>query len=176
MTADAGGSSGPGVVARPLPSGIVLRILLTWRAPVRVMRAQSGLSEAALVVILLLAMALFFMAQLPMHNRAALVDPSIPLDARLGGALIGLIGIAPIIAYGIAGLIGLLLRKWLDGHASRVALFWALLAISPAVLLCGLAESVLTDGRTLLLLQSATALIFLIFWGSGIRAGWRQPA
>lgn len=176
MTADAGGRSDPGKDARPLPSGIVPRLLLTWRAPVRVMRAQSGLSDGGLAVILLLAMGLFFIAQLPMHNRAALVDPSIPLDARVGGALIGLLGIAPIIAYAVAGLIALPLRKWLSGHASRVALFWALLAISPAVLLCGLADIWLADAPALLVMQVATSVIFLIFWGAGIRAGWRQPA
>ena len=156
----------------PLPPGMLPRMLLTWRAPRRVMRAQRALTDAALVVVLLAAMALFFAAQLPVHKSAALADPSIPMEARVGGALFALIGIAPLLAYGAAALLSALSRGRLPGHAARVALFWALLAVAPAVLLCGLVEGLLGRHPALQGLQLATFAAFLWFWISGLRAFW----
>lgn len=153
-----------------LPPGIVARLLLTWRAPSRVMRAQAALSDPALLVVLLAAMALFFLAKLPVHNRAAMIDPAIPVEARVGGALVGIMVLAPLLAYGLAALVSVLSRRRIPGHASRVALFWSLMAISPAMLLCGLIEGYLGASTGLRLLQLATFAAFLRFWLAGLNA------
>lgn len=153
-----------------MPPGILPRLLLTWRAPSRVMRAQSRLSEPSLLVVLLVAMALILVAQLPVHNAAAIRDPSIPVDARMGGALFAVMGIAPLLAYGLAGLVAVLSRGRVSGHGSRVALFWSLLAISPAMLLGGLVEGYLGDSPALRALQFATFTVFIWFWIKGLRA------
>ena len=157
-----------------LAPGILPRLLLTWRAPSRVMRAQARLGDPALLVVLLAAMALFFVAQLPVHSRAALLDPSVPVEARIGGALFALIGIAPLLAYGLAALLSALSRGRLSGHASRVALFWSLMAVTPAALLCGLVEGYLGASPALRLLQLATFAAFLWFWFKGLRTFWGQ--
>lgn len=151
-----------------LPPGILPRLLLTWRAPSRVMRAQARLSDPALLAVLLAAMALFLIAQLPMHNRAALLDPSVPVEARIGGAMFALLGIAPLLAYGLAALLAGLSRGRLSGHASRVALFWSLMAITPAVLLCGLVEGLLGASPALHILRAATFAAFSWFWVKGL--------
>ena len=49
---------------------------------------MAGLSEPALLALLLGTMAVYFVAQWPAHARAAALDPSVPLQARLGGALL----------------------------------------------------------------------------------------
>ena len=157
---------------KALPPGMLPRMLLTWRAPGRVMRAQRALTDPALLAVLLVAMALFFVAQLPVHKSAAIADPSIPMEARVGGALFALLGMAPLLAYGAAALISVFSRGRLPGHASRVALFWSLMAITPAVLLCGLVEGLLGAHPALQGLQLATFAAFLWFWISGLRTFW----
>ena len=67
---------------------LVPRILQTWRAPGAAVRGMAGLSEPALLALLLGTMAVYFVAQWPGHARAAVLDPSVPLQARLGGALL----------------------------------------------------------------------------------------
>lgn len=156
--------------AAALPPGILPRLLLTWRAPSRVMRAQAALSDPSLLMVLMVAMALFFVAQLPVHNRAALIDPSIPVEARVGGALFAVLGLMPLLAYGAAWLVSALSWGRISGHASRVALFWSLMAITPAMLLCGLVEGYLGASTALRLLQLATFAVFLRFWIAGLNA------
>ena len=157
-------------IDKALPPGILPRLLLTWRAPSRVMRAQGTLSDPALLMVLMVAMALFFVAQLPVHNRAAMIDPAIPVEARLGGALFAVMGLMPLLAYGLASLVALLSRGRISGHASRVALFWALMAVSPAMLLCGVVAGYLGASPGLQLLQLATLAAFLRFWVAGLAA------
>lgn len=158
-----------GTATRPLPPGLLPRLIWTWRAPGRVMQAQTGLRDAGLVIVLMLALVLILLAQLPVHNRAAMLDPAIPLNGRIAGAAIAVLTIMPVLAYLLAGIVSLLSFGRIDGYASRVALFWSLFAISPAMLLCGLAEGFTGHSPALRILQIATGLIFLWFWFSGLR-------
>lgn len=168
MTAPSGGQGG----ASPLPPGLLARMVLTWRAPRRVMRAQASLSEPALMVVLLAAMALFFAAQLPVHIRAAAIDPGIPVEMRIGGAFVAVMGLLPLLAYAVAALVAGLLRRWISGHASRIALFWTTLTISPLTLLAGLIEGYLGASPGLMVLQIFILAAFLWFWFAGITAFW----
>ena len=77
--------------------GLVPRVLLTWRSPARALRGIAGISEPALLALLMGTLGLYFVAQWPGHARAAALDPSVPLQARLGGALLALL-LSPAVA------------------------------------------------------------------------------
>lgn len=153
--------------------GIVPRVLQSWWAPRRVVRGLADLPDRALIVVLMSAMLIFLIAQAPGHARAAQMDPSIPLEARISGAVMGVMFLMPLLAYAVAGLVGLLSRltPWrLDPQHSRLALFWALLAVAPAVLLAGLVEGLIGPGMTLTLTRAVAGVGFVVIWGAGIAA------
>ena len=87
-----------------MQSGIVPRIVQSWWAPGRVVQSLRGMPDRALVVILMAAMLLFLVAQLPEHARAAQIDPSVPLAARIAGAAMAVLFMMPLAAYGLAAL------------------------------------------------------------------------
>lgn len=152
---------------------MVLRVLQSWWAPRRVVRGLAGMTDATLLAVLMLAMVLTLLAQAPFHARAAQLDPSIPLDARLGGAAMGAMFMMPLLAYAVAGLVAILSRAtpWrLDARSSRIALFWALLAVAPAMLLAGLVAGLIGPGPALVLTRSVAGLGFLFIWGAGVAA------
>ena len=60
--------------------------------------------EGRALATLIGACLLIFVAQWPGLARAAYVDPAIPLDARMGGALLGTLFLLPPIAYAVAAL------------------------------------------------------------------------
>lgn len=149
-------------------------IVRTYRAPRQVLRRQLAgpENEGRALVYVMLACLLVFVAQWPRLSREAFLDPSVPLDARLGGALLGWIFIAPLFFYVLAGLSHLLMRligRPSTGYGARLALFWALLAVSPLWLLYGLASGFLGGGPQLALIGLPLLLIFLAFWVIGLR-------
>ncbi len=152
---------------------MVLRVLESWWAPRRVVRGLSGMPDRVLLAVLMLAMLITFIGQAPVHVRAAQMDPSIPLDARMGGAAMGSIFMMPLLAYAMAGLVSLISRvtPWpIDARESRIALFWALLAVTPAVLLAGLVVGLIGPSPVLTLTRTVAGLGFLIIWGAGLSA------
>lgn len=131
------------------------------------------MSEAQKVALLMVAMLIFLIAQMPSHSRAATLDPSIPFEARFGGALLAVMFVMPLIAYGLAWLVSVLSRltPWrISGPDSRLALFWALLAVAPAMLLQGLVAGFVGPGPALGLVQVICGLGFLFIWGAGLSA------
>ena len=82
--------------------GLLPRVIESWWAPGRVVRGLRGMPEGALLALLLAAMAIFLIAQTPGHARAAQLDPSGPLGARLGGALVAVMFLMPLLAYALA--------------------------------------------------------------------------
>lgn len=157
--------------ASPLPPGILARVIRTWRNPRRVMHAQASLSEGGLFAILFMAMTLAFLAQLPVRKRAAILDPTISFEMWSFGSLVGVI-IAALMAYVLAGLVALMLGRRISGHGSRVALFWSALAVSPLMLVSGLAEGYLGPVPAILVLRIGIFAAFIWFWFTGIRAFW----
>lgn len=154
-----------------MAEGIVPRIVQSWYAPRRVVRSLTGMSEAGRLVVLIAAMLIFFVAQWPAHARAASLDPSIPLEARLAGAGVAVLFMAPLLAYLLAAVSSLILRllgRRIRGTDARLALFWALLAISPAVLLSGLLAGFIGDGTGLWIVQGGTAIGFILIWWAGL--------
>lgn len=158
----AGGGTRPGVV--PL-------IMQSWPAPGRVFRQLRGMPDRVLVVILMVAMLIFLVAQAPGHARAAQLDPSIPLAGRIAGAMFAVMFAMPLLCYLVAMLVAALSRLTparITPENARLALFWALLAVSPAMLLSGLAEGLLGQGTALSLCRAAAGLGFLWIWFSGL--------
>ncbi len=154
--------------------GIAPKIVTTWRQPRVVMRAilAQGPREDRALATLLGACVILFIAQWPLHARAAYLDPSIPLEARLSGGLMGAVFILPVLAYALAGASHVVARAFGGKGAhwsARIALFWALLAISPFMLLHGLVAGFIGPGAALSLVGTAVGLGFLAIWGAGLR-------
>ena len=158
---------------------VTIDILRSYRHPRAVLRARLDAPprEDLALVFLLLACVLFFVAQWPQLARAAHLDPAIPLDARLGGALFGWLFIAPLGFYALAALSHVVARA-LGGQGSwygaRLALFWALLVVAPPALLQGLVAGFIGPGPALDLVGMITLAWFLLVWGSGLVVAERK--
>jgi hypothetical protein len=148
-------------------------IVRTYRSPRRVVREKlaRGVREDRALATLIGACVLIFVAQWPLLSRQAHLDPSVPLDVRLGGALLGWLFIAPMAAYVFAALSHVLARifggagSW---FGARLALFWALLASSPLWLLNGLVAGLIGPGAALSAVGFVAICVFLVFWGAGL--------
>ena len=129
--------------------------------------------DRVMLVVLMVAMLIFLVAQGPLNVRLAQLDPTIPFDARMGGSMLAVLFMMPLLAYGLASLVSVVSRatSWrLEPRESRLALFWALLAVSPAMLLQGLVAGFIGPGPALTLVQIICGLGFLFIWGAGISA------
>ncbi|MFD1797216.1 hypothetical protein FQV27_09655 [Paracoccus aurantiacus] len=161
-----------------LKQGIVPRILDSWRRPGEVVRGLDPMSEGALLAVLMGAMLVFLIAQAPGHARAATLDPSVPLAGRMAGALTAVMFMMPLLAYALASVTAAISRLTalrISGAQSRLALFWALLAISPLMLLSGLVEGLIGPGAALAATRLIAGTGFLFIWGAGIRALAMMP-
>jgi hypothetical protein len=145
-------------------------LLRSYRAPRRVLRRQldAGPREDRALLYLVLACLLFFVAQWPAMSRAALIDPTVPFEARIGGALFALLFILPLLSYALAFLLWLALRPFapISAFGARLALFWAMLAVSPLVL----AQSALTAAMGAP--GSATRIFGLLVLGAFLAILW----
>lgn len=153
---------------------VVLDILRTYRAPrsVQVRRMTGPRHEGALLAMALAACGLIFVAQLPRLARESWLEPAVGLDARLAGAFFGWMVAMPLVLYAIALLVHIALRlvRWpATGHACRAALFWALLASTPAWLLSGIAAG-LAPGLPFEAVSLVALVLFLAFLWAGMLA------
>lgn len=166
-------ASGKNLTPARAPAGLLPRILQSWWSPRRVVAGFRGMPDRALLVVLMAAMLIFLVAQLPENARAAYLDPEIPLSARMAGSAMAVMFMMPLLAYGLAALVAALSRltgRVLSGPDSRLALFWALLAIAPAMLLSGLVAGLIGPSPALTVTRGLTGLGFLLIWGAGITA------
>lgn len=140
------------------------------RAVLRSLRAGER-REARVLVYLMLACALIFVAQWPRLARQAHLDESIPLDALLAGALFGWVFVAPLLYYAAALLLVLAMRLVAPVQAFdvRLALFWALLVASPPALLQGLVTGLIGPGLPALITGLAVAGVFGAVLVAGLR-------
>ena len=148
---------------------ITVDILRSWRHPRAVIREKlaAGEREDRALAVLMAASLFLFVAQWPSLSRAAFLDPTTPLEARLGGALLACLFILPLLAYGLA-LISHLIARSIGGSGTgfgaRLALFWAMLAISPAMLLQGLTAGFVGPSPALYLVQGIVTIGFIWMW------------
>ncbi len=148
---------------------VVPDILRTWRDPRGVIRDRlsAGVREDRALATVMGACALMFVAQWPRLAREAYIDPSIPLEARLGGALLGVVFLLPLALYLIGALSHLVARDfggkgtW---YAARLSLFWALLAVTPALMFLGLLQGFLGQGGATRAVGGLVLLSFLYLW------------
>ncbi len=131
--------------------GVIGDIARAWRYPRRAMRRQLGLGkrEDRALIFLVVACLLIFAAQWPRLSLAAKLDPSMPFDARIGGALLGWVFLAPLALYGIAALSRIVARLaggQGDWYSARLALFWSLLVAAPFWVLNGVGGGAVWGG------------------------------
>ncbi len=155
-------------------------IFASYRRPRAVMRRRlgEGRREDRALVILMAACFVIFVAQLPRLAREAHLQPEIPLDARLGAALVGWMVIAPLFFYALAALSHFAARA-LGGRGemwrARMALFWALLATAPLWLLHGLVAGMIGPATPAFALTGAILLAgFFFIWINGLIVAERE--
>ncbi|SIS92408.1 Yip1 domain-containing protein [Roseivivax lentus] len=156
-------------------------IVASYRGPGKVLRRllSHGRREERALAILMAACLLYFLSRLPSLAREAHLRGE-ELNPLLGGALFGWLFIAPLLLYAVAGVSHMLARV-LGGrgtwYGARMALFWALLASSPLVLLNGLVAGFIGPGPGLTAVGILWVGVFLWFWIAGLRVAERgQPA
>ncbi len=155
---------------------VTLDIVATYRRPKRVVmqHVRRGSNEPRALMFLMLACGLMFVAQLPSLSRQAYEDGS-DVNALMGAALMGWVFIAPLLFYTIAWISNGVMRivtGSFDGFGSRLALFWALLAAAPLMLLQGLVAGFIGKGLELTIAQCLWFFALLWFWISGLRAAY----
>ncbi len=147
-------------------------IVESYRRPRAVLRRRiEGSDEGRALAVLMGACLLIYVSQWPSLARAAELDPAIPLDARLGGALMATIFVLPLLAYGLAFLshgVARLFGGRGTGLAARIALFWSLLAVSPLMLFQGLVGGLVGPGPALTVTGAGVALAFLYLWANAL--------
>ena len=139
-------------------------IVESWRRPRVVVRRllERGGTEAFVLTFLLIFLLLAFVARAPVLARDAFLDPSDPLPQLLFAAALGLLATLPI-WYLLAAVSHLIARAFGgkgSNYGARLALFWALVVISPAMLVHGL------------VLAMADNPVFSTLLGLGIGAGF----
>ena len=155
-------------------------IVASYRNPTAVVRRLLGQGnrEDRNLIYLMVACLIFFVAQTPRLARQSFIDGT-ELNMLLGATLMAWLFIAPLILYAMAGLTHLIL-KLLRGnptaYATRLALFWALLASSPIVLLHGLTAGFVGPGIELQIVGLFWLCIFLWFWIGGLLVAYRQAS
>lgn len=148
---------------------VTLDMLRSWRDPRGVIRAKlaDGQREDRALATVMGACAMVFVAQWPHLSREAFLHPEIPLEARMVGALMGAVFLLPLILYALAAVSHAVARlaggkgTW---FSARLALFWALLAVSPLMLLNGLVAGFVGQGPALTVTGVVVAVGFLYLW------------
>ncbi len=137
--------------------------------------------EARGFIYLLAGLLLIFISQIPDLVGAGTTslaltqdmvgeDGPAPTDARLAITLFSWLFVWPLILYLFGGLTHLLAKGFGgrgQGVDARLALFWAVLAVSPLFLLRGMA-SVSQAGSLVMVVNYAIAAGFLWIWLSGL--------
>ncbi|WP_136441301.1 YIP1 family protein [Pacificoceanicola onchidii] len=152
-------------------------IVATYRGPGKVVERllQAGPREDRLLALVMGACVIFFVARWPALAREAhLADKD--LNMLLGGTLLAIVFIFPLIVYAVGfltGVIGTPLGFRGGGFGARLALVWALLASSPLVLLNGLVAGFIGAGPALSIVGAVWFAVFAWFWVQGMRGAHR---
>ena len=152
---------------------VTVDIVESWRRPRAVMARllARGPSEPFALSFLLLFLLLAFAASSPALMRQAMAAPDLPLLPRFYAAALGLLATIPL--WYLLAALGHLVARALGGRGShyggRLALFWSLLAISPAMLIQGLAQGMVAFGPAANLLGLLVLGGFLALWVAALR-------
>ncbi|KAA2316983.1 YIP1 family protein [Pseudooceanicola sediminis] len=144
----------------------------TYLHPRRVIRhlLAAGVREDRALVLAMGAGTMAFVAQWPRLVRQADASGE-DLQMLLGGSLLGLVFILPLIMYVLAALTHLVARLFGgrgSAYASRIALFWAFAAAMPLMLLDGLVGGFIGSGPASSAVGILWCLAVLVFWMAGL--------
>ena len=159
---------------------VIADIVATYRGPAAVLRrrAAGGQREDRALVILMAGCVLLFVAQWPKLSRQAF-ETGQDLQMLIGAALLNLIFVMPLILYILAGISHAVARLF-GGRGkyfkARMALFWALLAAAPVMLLDGLMQGFAGPGVQSDVTGLLALVVFLWFWLAGLIATERGRA
>ncbi len=148
-------------------------ILQSYRSPRVVIRRHldRGVNEGRVLMFLIAACLLVFISQWPNVSRQAQLDPSIPLDMRLGGAMLGWLFIAPLFFYALSG-VSYMVARVFGGqgttYGARLALFWSMLVVAPLWLLHGLTAGLIGAGPQLTGIGLVLSVAFFWIWISSL--------
>lgn len=155
-------------------------IVASYRGPGRVVRRllDMGPREDRALAFVMAFCVIGFIAQLPGLARRAHLE-GLDLNMLMGGALLGSVFILPLLLYVLAWGTYLISRMFggaTTSYQARLALFWALLASSPLVLLNGLVAGFIGPGPVQTLTGVLWVAVFVWFWFSGFSQTRRAPA
>jgi len=148
-------------------------ILSTYRAPRSVIRSHIGRtrSELRALSFLIAALIVIFIGQWPRLSRLQYEQPDLPMVGLLLGTGLALLATIPVF-YALAAL-GHLVARAIGGrgdwYGARLALFWAMFAVSPLMLLQGLVAGFIGEGGQLAIVSGLVFVVFVLFWGAGLR-------
>jgi hypothetical protein len=148
-------------------------IVESWRRPAAVVRRllERGASEPFAFSLLVTFLLLALVGLAPLLAREAFAHPEIGLMGRLYAATLGLLLGIPV--FYLLAACGHLVARALGGRGSfyggRLALFWALVATTPAILLHGLAQGFLGVTTATTVTGMLTLVAFLVFWAAMLR-------
>lgn len=155
--------------------GVLADIGATWRNPAAAMRHRQavGMGEGQALGLLFGACIIIFLSMwLPMR-KVAEIDPSVPLEARLGAALYATLFVLPLIAYALAALSRVSAAAF-GGRgsyrAARIALFAALLAIAPVQVAHSVVLGLFGPLPWAQALGLPVFVAFMVLWLGGLRA------
>ena len=156
---------------------VTRNIRATYTGPGRVVSGMlaAGPREDRALAYLMAGCLVVFIAQLPRLAREAHLTGG-DLNMMMGGALMGWVLIAPLALYLIAGVtfaIAKVFRGRGTAFGARLALFWALLAASPLMLLNGLVAGFIGPGLELQVVGFFWLAFFVWFWLAGLIATQR---
>ena len=153
-------------------------IMATYRRPREVFGRWIGgePDESRALIVMMSACTVVFLSQWPVAARQSFLTGN-DIAPQIGGSLMAWLFIAPLALYGIAWISHLVARLFGgngNGFASRMALFWALLAASPLWLLNGLVTGIMGAGFQAQLIGSLGLFAFVIFWAVGVKTAHFQ--
>ena len=145
-------------------------MVATWRRPREILRRllARGQSEPFAFSLLLVFLALAFIGQWPVAAREAfLADEPSALPRILARALAVL---ATIPFWYLLAALSRLVARALGGqgtwYGARIALFWALAAVGPLMLLQGLVAGMIGPGPALTAVTLVVGVAFLWLWST----------
>jgi len=148
-------------------------ILESWRQPRAVVRRllDRGRSEPFAFSLLVTFLFLLFLHLTPFLKREAMAHPEVGFTPRLYALGLGLMACVPL--FYLLAAVGHLIARTMGGrggyYGGRLALFWAGLATSPALLLHGLVLGVVGISGVTSVTGLLVAAIFLTFWSVMLR-------
>jgi len=147
-------------------------IVATYRGPGRVLHRLlgQGIREDRALIYLMIGCLMVFVAQTPRLARQAYLTGE-DLAMLMGATLLAWLFIAPLVFYLLAGVVHLVARalgRKQSAFGARLALFWALLASSPIMLLWGLTAGFVGPGIEMTGVGVLWLVTFCWFWIGGL--------